>query len=73
MIEELLQIAAVEHSGVAQAFAQQRIANAPAQRAAEPARQRHGEAHLRPIQDFGRQSRLERFFKQPFPLPGPAP
>ena len=41
-----------------------RVAHALAQRPAEPARERHGEAHLRAVQDLVRQARLHRLLEQ---------
>ena len=56
LVDQVAEVVPVEESGVRQPLAEQRLAHALAQRAAEPPRERHGEAHLGPVQHLVRQA-----------------
>ena len=64
VLDEVLEIPPLEIAGRGEPFAEQRVAHALPQRPAEPARERHRESHLRPIQDLRRQVRLHRLLEQ---------
>ena len=56
LFDQVAEVLPVEKSGIHQPLAQQCLAHALAQRAAEPSLERHGEPHLGPVENFARQA-----------------
>ncbi len=71
LLDNLTDRIAVEPAGLEHRTAEQFVAHALTQRPAEPARQRHGKAHLRPVHDVVRQMRLHRLLEQELALAAP--
>ena len=64
LVDEALEVRRVEEPGRGEALAEQALAHARGERAAEPARERHREAHLRAVHHVVRQMRLHRLLEQ---------